>query len=140
MALALSLASGAATAESAAGATFDVQISGARSDKGVIRLAVCPPQSGFPDCKTHAVRSASLPIAGGKSAIRLTGVPDGTYAIGVFHDANGNGKLDTFVGIPREGFGFSRNPSIKPRAPRFDETKIEITNGGSTAISLRYLL
>jgi uncharacterized protein (DUF2141 family) len=64
----------------------------------------------------------------------------GSYAVSVFHDANGNGKLDTFVGIPKEGYGFSRNPPFRPRAPRFDEAQVDLTGNSSTVITLRYLL
>ena len=37
----------------------------------------------------------------------------GNYAIALYHDENGNRKLDkTFLGVPKEGFGFSRNPGF----------------------------
>lgn len=40
-------------------------------------------------------------------------VPFGDYAIAVFHDLNGNGRLDKNIfGYPSEAFGFSNN--IKP--------------------------
>lgn len=113
---------------------------GIKSAKGVIRLAVCPPQAGFPDCKTKEVRTASLPIANGTARIVLTGLAPGSYAVSVFHDANANSKLDTFMGIPKEGYGFSRNPAFKPRAPRFAEAQIDLSGSASTVINLRYLL
>lgn len=120
--------------------SLDVTVSGLKSDKGVVRLALCPPNAGFPDCKTAALRTGSVAISGGKAKIVLTGIPAGTYALSVFHDANGNGKLDTFVGIPREGYGFSRNPGFKPRAPTFAETQISISGQASTTIQMRYIL
>ena len=37
-------------------------------------------------------------------------LPPGTYAIGIFHDANLNNRLDNyFFGVPREQYGFSNN-------------------------------
>jgi len=34
----------------------------------------------------------------------------GHYAVKVFHDENGNGRLDSnFLGVPSEGYGFSNN-------------------------------
>ena len=121
-------------------ASLDVTITGIKSNKGVIRLAICPPQAGFPDCKTKIVRSAAMTIAGGTARIVLTGLAPGSYAISVFHDANANAKLDTFAGIPKEGYGFSRNPSFKPRAPKFSEAEIAVSGAVSTTITLRYIL
>ncbi len=138
--MALLLAAQPIEAEQAGNATLEISITGARNDKGLVRIAVCPKDSGFPDCKSKAVRSASIALSGKKAAITFTGIPAGEYAVGVFHDANSNSKLDTFLGIPREGFGFSRNPAIKPRAPRFSEAVITIENRTEAAIKLRYML
>ena len=81
-----------------------------------------------------------MAISKGVATFRFTDIPPGTYAIGVFHDANSNGKLDTFMGIPREGYGFSRNPPFRPRAPRWDEAQIVVSDGSKVQISLRYIL
>lgn len=132
--------SAAALASGAHDATLEVTITGVKSNKGVVRLALCPAQAAFPDCKDKVVRSAALPISGGTARTVLTGLPPGSYAVSVFHDANANGKLDTFVGIPKEGYGFSRNPPFKPRAPKFSEAQVEVSGAASAAIKLRYIL
>ncbi|PKB26003.1 uncharacterized protein (DUF2141 family) [Novosphingobium kunmingense] len=124
----------------AGGASLAVTISGIKSSKGVIRLAVCPPAAGFPECKGHMVKAADLAIDKGKAHAVFSGLAPGSYAISVFHDANGNGRLDTFAGIPREGYGFSANPGFKPRAPRFDEAKIDLDGDAATEIRMRYIL
>ena len=121
-------------------ASLDVTVTGIKSGKGVIRLALCPPRAGFPDCKARIIRSAALPIAGGTAHTVLTDLAPGNYAISVFHDANSNARLDTFAGIPKEGYGFSRNPSFKPRAPKFAEAEITVAGAVSTTIELRYIL
>jgi uncharacterized protein (DUF2141 family) len=139
MGLAALLALAAPVSAEPATASLEVTVGGIKSDKGVIRLALCPAGAGFPDCKDKVVRSAALTIAGGTARVTLTGLAPGSYAVSVFHDANANGKLDTFAGIPREGYGFSRNPPFKPRAPRFSEAQIEVGGLSATAIRLRYL-
>ncbi|MFC0589074.1 DUF2141 domain-containing protein [Novosphingobium aquiterrae] len=138
--VAIGAASGSSMATPLGSNALQITVSGIKSDKGVIRIAVCPPQAGFPECKASVARTASLKIVNGTAHAVLDGLPAGTYAVSAFHDANDNGKLDTFVGIPKEGYGFSRNPAFKPRAPRFDETEITITSNSATAIKLRYLL
>lgn len=119
-----------------------VTVSGLRSAQGVVRIALCSPEGGFPDCQGKVVRSAVVKISNGAATAVFQNVPRGKYAVSLFHDANGNGRLDTFVGIPREGFGFSRNPPLKPRAPRFSEAEIEFVPGKSQdlAIRMRYIL
>jgi uncharacterized protein (DUF2141 family) len=137
--VALLTLSGPAAADPAS-VSLDVTVQGITSAKGMIRLAICPPGVGFPDCKTKIVRSASLQIENGTARAVLTGLAPGSYAVSVFHDANANGKLDTFMGIPKEGYGFSRNPGFKPRAPKFAEAELNLTGNASTVIKLRYIL
>ena len=128
-----------ATAQSGT-ASLEIKVSGLQSAKGVVRLAICPPQSGFPDCKDKAVHTASLPIENGAAHTTVRNLPAGTYAVSIFHDANANGKLDTFLGIPKEGYGFSKNPPFRPRAPKWSEAEIEVTGSASVEIKIRYIL
>jgi uncharacterized protein (DUF2141 family) len=81
-----------------------------------------------------------LPIVNGTARIALGSLAPGSYAVSVFHDANANGKLDTFAGIPKEGYGFSRNPPFRPRAPKFTEAQLDIADNSTTVINLRYIL
>ena len=54
----------------------------------------------------------------------------GTYAIAVSHDLNGNHITDTtWVGIPKEPWGVSKNIRPKLRAPRFEEETRELDVG-----------
>ncbi len=137
MALALS---GSAPPAPAGSGALDIEITGIRSAQGVVRLALCPPRSGFPDCGAAAIRSTSAPAGRGHLHIHLADLPEGPLAVSVFHDANGNGRMDSFVGIPREGYGFSGNPPFRPRAPRFEEAQLNLAGHDSITISLRYLL
>lgn len=127
-------------AEAPGAASLDVYITGVRSAKGVIRLAICPLGAMFPDCRDKAVRTAKVEIENGRAKANFVGLSPGTYGVSVFHDANLNGRLDTFMGIPNEGYGFSRNPSFRPRAPRFSEAAIVVEGSAVATISLRYLL
>ena len=121
-------------------AALRITVTGINSAKGLVRIALCPPQAGFPDCKTRVARSASLSINAGQAEAEFAGLAPGTYAVSVFHDENSNGKLDRFMGIPKEGYGFSRNPGFKPRAPKFSEAEITVTGRAAVVIKLRYIL
>ena len=52
-------------------------------------------------------------------------VPQGKYAVSIYQDVNGNGKLDqNFLGIPKEPVGFGNN--YKPFGkPKFESALID---------------
>ena len=52
----------------------------------------------------------------------------GAYTVAVYHDENANKKFDkTWIGLPDEPFGLSRNPRIGLSAPTFEETFVDVT-------------
>ncbi len=49
-------------------------------------------------------------------------IEPGTYALGVVHDENMNGKMDTnWLGVPEEGYGFSSGAKVSMSAPSFED-------------------
>ena len=110
--------------------------------QGAVRLCLTRNPAHFPDCNRDPAAVKRSVDAGRAAAIRLTGMVPGTYALAVIHDENSNGRLDKFMGIPREGFGFSRNPRIRMGPPSFEEVRFEIAAGGSVrqGVQMKYLL
>ncbi|MCA9472528.1 MAG: DUF2141 domain-containing protein [Nitrospirales bacterium] len=54
----------------------------------------------------------------------------GIYAIVVHHDENSNKKLDrNWIGIPKEGVGFSNNPELFLAAPEFHDVTFHVVDG-----------
>ncbi|WP_284054590.1 DUF2141 domain-containing protein [Stakelama marina] len=117
-----------------------VDVTGLRSDKGQIRLCLTADADHFPDCKGDAAAiTRSVPAT--EREVRFTALSPGAYAVSVIHDENGNAKLDTFAGIPREGFGFSRNPAIRFGPPRFDAARFDVSGPTETQqVRMRYIL
>ena len=114
-------------------------ISGLRNDQGVLRLVLCPAGHGFPDCGHDGVAQvAAIRDRGGTAS--FSAVAPGRYAIAVFHDENRNGKLDTFMGIPKEGYGFSLNPPVEMHAPHFAECQFDVAADVALTIRMHYLL
>lgn len=91
----------------------------------MLRYCLTADPANFPGCIDDA-NALTRSIPAGTRTVRFEGLPVGDYALAVIHDENGNRKLDTFAGIPREGFGFSRNPSIGFGAPRFTAAKFTL--------------
>jgi uncharacterized protein (DUF2141 family) len=120
--------------------SLEVQVTGLRSAKGMIQLCLTPDAGDFPDCRSGA-NGIKRTISAAAPHIRFDGLPPGDYAVAVIHDANSNARLDTMLGIPKEGFGFSRNPAIGFGPPRFAAARFAVGPGGEVQqVRMRYLL
>ena len=113
-----------------------------RNARGVVHLCLTTRAANFPaNCAAdpHSVRRT---VTAAKSVtVRLPNIAPGTYGLSLIHDENGNGKLDKFGPIPKEGFGFSRNPSIGFGPPAFKDVSFSVGAGKSVqAVRVRYLL
>jgi uncharacterized protein (DUF2141 family) len=121
--------------EGAAG--LQIRVSNVRVARGHVHVAICP-QSLF--LKEECVYKAIVPAKEGETIAVIDGLPAGIYAAQVYFDENGNDELDrNFIGIPREGVGFSNDPSFTFRAPSFAETAFRFDGvSGSIRVRLRY--
>jgi len=126
----------------AKGPTADIEVSieKLRSRKGVLHLCLTRAPTHFPDCRSDPrAITRSAPATSGP--IRITGLEPGGYALAIFHDENRNRKLDMMLGIPREGFGFSRNPVVRFGAPKFRQVRIDLRAGFTReTVRMQYLL
>lgn len=104
---------------------LDVDVERLRSAKGMLRVCLTADPANFPACIDDA-DAATRSVPAGTRRVRFEGLAQGTYAVAVIHDENGNHRLDTFAGIPREGFGFSRNPGIGFGPPRFAAARFAV--------------
>ncbi|MEL6759779.1 MAG: DUF2141 domain-containing protein [Myxococcota bacterium] len=69
----------------------------------------------------------------GESMRLVFDLPPGELAIRLFHDANGNGKLDrNMLGVPKEGYGFSQNPRVVGPAG-FSDAKFALPDAGAVS-------
>ena len=114
-----------ALAATASAADLTVKVDGVPSAKGTVLLDLDDSAAGW-DNKAKPVATAGVKAVKGDVTYTFKNVPPGTYAVGVIHDENDNGKLDTnFLGIPKEGYGFSNNTTAM-RKPTFEEAHFEI--------------
>ena len=122
--------------------TLTVRVTGARNAKGKIGVTLFQDAQGFPDDASKAIRQQTAEIDPKTMSAQVTfqDVRQGTFAVAVLHDENGNGRMDkNFVGIPKEGYGASNNPKKKRRAPTFDEAKFSLNSAEqSIEITLIY--
>jgi uncharacterized protein (DUF2141 family) len=96
---------------------------------GILRLGLYD-QTGYPNDDAKPIASADVPATPGETIVTLHNVPTGTYAIQAYQDVNSNGKIDTtWLGLPTEPFGFSRDAVPFLSKPAFDDVKFTIVAG-----------
>ncbi|SMF09271.1 Uncharacterized conserved protein, DUF2141 family [Alteromonadaceae bacterium Bs31] len=115
--------------------TLQIVVDGYDSTHGSTLLNLFSSKSTY-DANEAVTSGMATPIEG-RATITLKGLPDGLYAIKLFHDENGNEKLDTnLLGIPKEQYGFSNNGgSFGPAS--FSDAKFEIKGDTQIKITLR---
>lgn len=119
----------------------EVTIDNFDSDKGVCKACI------FSDAATYAGKGKPLlckdaTIQHKRTVIQFDQLSPGYYAIALFHDKNNNGQMDTnFLGIPKEGYGASKNKLPFAAAPKFEDNKFYITPGKvmTLPVKLRYI-
>jgi len=98
---------------------------------GKIHVAVYR-EGAFPDSK-FLVKSVTGEGMNGKCELQFEDIAYGSYAVAIYQDVNGNGKLDKgLFGIPEEPFAFSNN--FKPRfgGPSFEKCKFDFNKNNQT--------
>ena len=84
-------------------------------------------------------KGAHIRISDSKLRYTFADIPNGVYAISLFHDENENNKIDkNFLGIPTEGYGFSNNIRPTFRAATFDESKFDLKGNKTIIIHMGY--
>ena len=113
-----------------------VTVKGMKAGEGNLRIAVFDEahRNGFPDGKyLHGVE---VPATEEEMTVEISNVEGGKYSIAVIQDLNENQKLDKFLGIPSEPYGFSGK--WKSGAASFEDALIDTDKDGfSTVITLR---
>ena len=113
-------------------------ISNFESNKGVCRACIFNSASSFKGESGSPVQCVQVAIFNKKSQVLFDNVPAGTYAVFLFHDTNGNNKMDkNFMGIPKEGYGASQNKLPFAAAPTFNENRFNVTNGTTVRLSIK---
>jgi uncharacterized protein (DUF2141 family) len=122
-----------------------VTVDGIRSSHGTILIGLYDsPESfdraielsdkeGFLNDPNRFAAVALRANAARKSAVVFSNIDPGQYAIILFHDENGNGKLDkNALGVPTEPYGFSNNVQGFLGPPAFGKTAMRLGAGDKT--------
>jgi uncharacterized protein (DUF2141 family) len=117
---------------------IEIVVSGVKSGKGQALIAV------FKDQESYEKREPFIGLQFDKSKIvdgQMTTsieLEPGVYGISFLDDKNKNGEMDNnWIGIPKEGFGFSNFEHKGFKKPRFDDFQIEIMEGETRSIVIK---
>ena len=113
-----------------------VKILDIKNSTGTIACALFDSRAGFPtEFLSAATNVMVIKIRKAQALCTFEDIPPGKYAIGVIHDENMNGKLDTNrFGFPTEGYGFSNDarellgpPSFSAASFPYDGSALNMT-------------
>jgi len=120
--------------------TYDlvITITGLKSTAGGIQIGLYNNKESFPHVDGQ-YKLFYFNVNDFSGIYTIRDLPGGEYAVAIFHDKNSDKICNTnFLGVPKEGFGFSKN--FKPRfsSPDFKECKIDLDSNMTIAIKLIY--
>jgi uncharacterized protein (DUF2141 family) len=124
---------------SAGSSSLTVNVSGLRNMKGNVLVCVTANPKYFPDCSKDPSSFRAKVAARDAASVSFNGMAAGTYAAALMHDENANSKLDTAVFVPKEGFGFSRNPAVVTGPPKFKSAAFTLNGAGAVNVKMKYM-
>ena len=123
----------------ASAARIIVTIDGLHSAQGTVFVGLYATLSKFLNGNQsdalRKVRASTGPIT-----VAFDNLPPGTYAVGAYHDENGNDHLDTnFLGLPVEGYALSNGVRAVMAKPTFQQAAFTVGTGDKPlALHIRY--
>lgn len=130
---------GCAGTRSETSSRLTVHVNGVRPPAGEVAITV------YPDDKRRFLakggKLARQRVRAAASVRACFWVPQGAYAVAVYHDRDGDRDFDrTLVGLPAEGFGFSNDPETKTGLPPLSAVRFRVGTGERvTSIQMKYL-
>lgn len=108
-----------------------VRVSGLRNDSGSVRCSLYDNAEGFPTDQKHVVaRVRAVPKDKGATCTFKSPKRGQKYAAVIHHDENDDGVFQRGpLGIPLEGYGFSKNVRPVLSAPSFESCQFLFAGG-----------
>jgi uncharacterized protein (DUF2141 family) len=107
--------------------SLNLHITGIRESRGCLRIALFDSEEHF----LNTPEAVYLKVIEVKDTLNrkltIPDLPEGDYAVAVFHDLNNNERLNTnWLGIPTEPYAFSNDAGKKWRKPNFEDASIRL--------------
>jgi uncharacterized protein (DUF2141 family) len=121
---------------------IEVLFSGIRSTRGQIVVKVFVDEKGFDDDKPVKILKFNKQGAVNGEKIEKFNLDPGVYGLALLDDENSNSEMEyNFIGMPKEGFGFSNFYLSGLKKPKFDQFKFTLNKEQKLRINMkiRYL-
>lgn len=117
-----------------------VTVSNVRSSDGLIAVTLYADDSHRFLARRGSLYVGRVPARQGTTQVCIFVPSPGTYALAVYHDADGNRHITrNAIGLPAEGYGFSNNAPAIFGLPSFSRVRLAVPRTNmTTAIRLRY--
>jgi uncharacterized protein (DUF2141 family) len=118
-----------------------VEVGGFNNQAGQVCASLFTNSQGFPNNRKNVVQRQCTKITSIPIALTFTNLKAGSYAVAVIHDLNGDSTLNrNDLGMPIEGYGFSRNPETQTGPPKYNDSAILVAGSNTNVqIQLKYL-
>jgi uncharacterized protein (DUF2141 family) len=137
--LCLSIVTVAVNVQAQPKSTITVTIDGFKNKKGQVCVSLFASNKGFPSNGDDAIQKRCVSITETPVVMTFDNLQAGSYALAVLHDANSDNTANrNGLGIPTEGFGFSKNPTIFTGPPKFNDVAVVVA-GANTNINIKLL-
>jgi uncharacterized protein (DUF2141 family) len=91
---------------------------------GTVKLSLYNAESTY---MAESFMSASKKVENEETVIYFKDVPFGSYTFSLYHDSNGNNRMDkNMLGIPTEDYAFSNNADGRFGPPSYEKCVFEV--------------
>ena len=114
-------------AQKAPTGTLVITFSDIRSDIGILRAGVYAAEEEWIYDPSYSYKWDKKELKDGRLTVEVKDLPYGQYSISVLDDEDESNSMNYFLGLPKEGWGMSTNPSFfKLKAPDYEECAIDL--------------
>lgn len=138
VATAISLAS--STTPAGEGIRIEVETAALRNSQGRLFCHLYAQPKGYPDDPLVSTYRTHGAIQEKKGKCVFTNVKPGKYAVSLLHDEDQDDRMKTnFIGIPKEGWGASRDaPAQTFGPPLFEDAVMEFKDNTTIRVKTNY--
>lgn len=112
-------------------------VTGIEETKGEISIGLFQGAASYPN--GDVIAGAFIKADNETITYTFENIPEGVYAIAIYHDENTNAKMDrNIIGILKEGYAFSNNVFGAFGPPKFEKAKFEVKENVNLEIKLKY--
>lgn len=117
-------------------AELTIKVKNVEEAKGEIFIAVWDNEEAWPD--GEPLQGLNVEASAPETLVTID-LPEGKYAVSVFHDVNGNGEMDyNALRMPKEPWGTSNDVPARFGPPNYKKMTFELgSDGANTEVTLK---